>query len=75
MPIVTIQITREGVTPKQKQALIRGATDLLVKTLNKDPQTTFVVIEQTDTDDWGVGGENVTSLRRRQRASATVVQS
>lgn len=70
MPIVTIQITREGVTPQQKQMLIRGATDLLVKTLNKDPQTTFVVIEEIDTDDWGVGGENVTSLRARQRTNA-----
>jgi hypothetical protein len=29
MPIVTIQITREGTTPEQKAALIKGATDLL----------------------------------------------
>nr|WP_216821125.1 tautomerase family protein [Singulisphaera sp. GP187] len=26
MPIVTIQITREGTTPEQKAALIKGAT-------------------------------------------------
>ena len=35
MPIVTIQVTREGVTPEQKAALIKGATDLLVDVLNK----------------------------------------
>ena len=28
MPIVTIQITREGTTPERKAALIKGATDL-----------------------------------------------
>ena len=34
MPIVTIQITREGTTPEQKAALIKGATDLLAGVLN-----------------------------------------
>ena len=33
MPIVTIQITREGTTPEQKAALIKGATDLLADVL------------------------------------------
>src|SRR5262249_37731511 len=37
MPIVTIQITREGTTPEQKAALIKGATELLVNVLNKPP--------------------------------------
>jgi 4-oxalocrotonate tautomerase len=37
MPIVTIQITREGTTSEQKAALIKGATDLLVDVLNKPP--------------------------------------
>lgn len=37
MPIVTIQITREGATPGQKAALIEGATELLSDVLNKPP--------------------------------------
>lgn len=65
MPYVHIRITREGATPEQKAALIRGATDLLVDVLDKEPATTFVVIEEIDTDHWGVGGESVTTLRRR----------
>ncbi len=68
MPCVRIQITREGATPEQKAALIRGSTDLLVRVLNKNPATTFVLIEEVDTDDWGVGGETVTVLRERERA-------
>ena len=67
MPYVLIQVTREGVTPEQKATLIQGATELLVTTLNKDPATTFVVIEEVDTDNWGVAGVPVTE-RRKARA-------
>lgn len=67
MPYVQIQITREGATPFQKAELIRGATELLVRVLNKDPATTFVVIDEVDTDNWGIAGETVT--RRRQAAA------
>ena len=68
MPYIKIEITREGVTREQKQQLIEGATDLMVKVLNKDPAATFVVIDEIDTDNWGVGYENVTTLRARQAA-------
>ncbi len=67
MPYVKIQITREGsVTPEKKLALIQGTTELLVKVLNKDPAHTFVVIDEVDTDNWGVGYESVTQLRQRK---------
>jgi 4-oxalocrotonate tautomerase len=69
MPIVTIQVTREGVTAEQKAELIKGATDLLVRVLKKDPATTFIVIDEVDTDNWGVGGEPVSELRRRAKAA------
>jgi 4-oxalocrotonate tautomerase len=71
MPYVHIQITREGVTAEQKAELIRGATELLIQILNKDPATTFVVIEEVDTDNWGVGGESVTTRRRRAKGETT----
>ncbi len=67
MPYVNIRITREGATADQKAALIRGTTDLLVNVLGKDPRTTFVVIDEVDTDNWGVAGDTVTALRRRSR--------
>ena len=65
MPFVNIKITREGATPEQKAELIKGATDLLVKVLNKNPRTTVVVIEEVDTDNWGIGGETVTAIRKK----------
>jgi 4-oxalocrotonate tautomerase len=65
MPYVNIKITREGATAEQKAALIAGVTDLLQNILNKNPATTVVVIDEVDTDNWGIGGEAVTSRRAR----------
>ena len=64
MPLVQISVTREGVTVEQKQALIAGATRLLVDVLDKNPATTVVVINEVDTDNWGIAGESVTVRRQ-----------
>ena len=71
MPYILIQVPREGVTAAQKQALIEGATRLVVDVLDKDPATTFVVIDEVDTDNWGVGGQSVSVRRLRQAEPAS----
>lgn len=65
MPYVNIKVTREGVTREQKAALIKGVTDLLVTVLNKNPSTTFVVIDEVELEDWGIGGMLVEDYRQR----------
>jgi len=65
MPFVNIKITKEGVTPDKKAELIKGVTDLLADVLGKNPATTVVVIDEVDTDSWGIGGESVTIRRKR----------
>ena len=67
MPYVNIRVTRENGTPtaEQKAELIKGATELRVRVLGKNPATTVVVIDEVDTDNWGVGGETVTRRRRQ----------
>ncbi|RQD66545.1 MAG: 4-oxalocrotonate tautomerase family protein [Desulfonatronovibrio sp. MSAO_Bac4] len=64
MPYVNIRITREGATKEQKGELIQGVTKLLNEVLGKNPKTTFVIIDEVDTDNWGIGGESVTELRK-----------
>lgn len=64
MPYVNIKITREGATAEQKAELIKGATQLLVDVLDKNPATTVVVIDEVETDNWGVGGESITVRRK-----------
>jgi 4-oxalocrotonate tautomerase len=67
MPYVNIKITREGATAAQKAALIKGATQLLVDVLGKNPATTVVVVEEIETDNWGIGGESITVRRQAGR--------
>lgn len=63
MPYVHIKITDEGVTSSQKAELIAGVTELLQRVLQKNPATTVVVIDEVSTDNWGINGEQVTTLR------------
>ena len=67
MPYVNIRIT-PGATEAQKAELIAGATDLLVKVLNKNPATTFVIIDEVETENWGVAGESVAARNRKAAA-------
>ena len=64
MPYVNIKVTDEGVTKEQKHQLIQGATQLLVDVLDKNPATTVVVIDEVSTDNWGIGFDQVTELRK-----------
>ncbi len=77
MPMVTIQITREGSTPdrpaataEEKAALIRGTSQLLLDVLNKPLDATFVVIEEVEMENWGVGGLPVAEFRKRRQADS-----
>jgi 4-oxalocrotonate tautomerase len=67
MPYVNIKVSKEGVTAEQKEKLIQGVTQLLFDVLGKKPQTTYVVIDEVNTDNWGVGGETVTAIRKREK--------
>ncbi|NGX96963.1 MAG: 4-oxalocrotonate tautomerase family protein [Candidatus Afipia apatlaquensis] len=75
MPIVTIQVTREGsgpgrtsVTAEEKARLIAGASQLLLDVLHKPLESTFVVIEEVDTDNWGWGGLPALEYRKQRAA-------
>jgi 4-oxalocrotonate tautomerase len=75
MPYVNIQVTREGTAPgatqttrEQKAALIKGVSDLLFDVLGKPHDTTFVVVNEVDMDNWGVGGLPVEAYRKKEAA-------
>jgi 4-oxalocrotonate tautomerase len=72
MPIVTVQITREGTSPEhdaataaQKAAIIRGVSQVLLDVLKKPLETTYVVIEEVELDNWGWGGLPTVQYRRQ----------
>ncbi|CAK6481083.1 tautomerase family protein [Peribacillus castrilensis] len=65
MPYVNIKITNDKVDPVKKALLIKGVTQLLVDVLDKNPNATFVVIDEVNTDNWGIGGETITARRKQ----------
>ena len=73
MPIVTIQVTREGsgpsrssVTTDEKAALIAGVSGVLLDVLGKPLDSTFVVIEEVELENWGWGGLPVAEFRKQR---------
>ena len=71
MPYVNIKITKEGATAEQKALLMKGVTDLLVRVLDKNPATTFVVIDEVEKEDWGIAGVPVKEFRKKNDIKPT----
>jgi 4-oxalocrotonate tautomerase len=66
MPMVNVKITREGATAEQKSQVIAEMTEVLARVLGKNPQTTIVIIEEVETENWGIAGEPVSERRKRE---------
>ncbi len=72
MPYVNIKVTRDGVNADEKAALIKGVTGVLQDVLGKNPAATMIVIDEVDTDNWGMAGDSVTVRRERKAATSAV---
>ncbi|GHE71547.1 MULTISPECIES: 4-oxalocrotonate tautomerase family protein [Roseivirga] len=66
MPYVNIQVTDENVTKEQKLQLVQGVTQLLVDVLDKNPETTHIVIQEVPVDNWGVRGNLYSTLKKQK---------
>ena len=67
MPFVNIKITKEEgkvVSIEQKKALIDGVSNLLVDVLGKNKANIVVIIDETDPDNYGLGGKTITQVRK-----------
>jgi 4-oxalocrotonate tautomerase len=65
MPYVSVRITRDGVTPEQKSAIVREITDTLVRVLGKRPEHTHVIIDEVEPENWGFAGMLTTEYRKQ----------
>lgn len=65
MPMVNVKITREGATAEQKSRVIAEMTEVLARVLGKNPETTIVIIEEVETENWGIASESVSERRKR----------
>ena len=65
MPMVNVKITREGATAEQKSRVIAEMTEVLARVLGKNPATTIVILEEVETENWGIAGASVSERRKR----------
>ena len=68
MPVITIKMTHEdgGATKEQKEKLIKGVTELFSQTFNgRGGKSAVVIIEEVLTDNYGIGGETITQIRKK----------
>ena len=65
MPMINVKITKEGATTEQKKQVMAEMTEVLARVLGKNPATTIVIIDEVETENWAIGGEPVSELRKR----------
>ena len=65
MSLVNFKLTSEGLTADKKRTLIAKVTELLATELGKNPDTTIVIIDEVETDNWGIAGESLTDRRQK----------
>jgi len=77
MPMVTVQLTREGsepgtngMTADQKAAIIKGMSEVLRDVLGKPLDWTWVVIQEVEMENWGWGGLPAAEYRAKLAAAA-----
>ncbi len=78
MPIVTVQLTREGtepgvdhVTQEQKAAIFKGMSQVLLDVLGKPLEWTWVIFEEVELGNWGWGGMPVEEYRKLKAQAKT----
>jgi 4-oxalocrotonate tautomerase len=66
MPMINLKITKGESTAAQKAQVIKEMTDVLRRVMGKNPDTTIVIIDEVETDNWGIGGQTVTQRRKAE---------
>lgn len=65
MPVVSVRITKDGVTTEQKARIVAEITRTLQTVLGKRPEHTHVIIEEIDPENWGFAGVLTTEYRNQ----------
>lgn len=56
MPVIRVEMFK-GRTRDQKRTLIKELTDSFLRTCGGKAESVFIVIEDVEKENWGIGGE------------------
>lgn len=55
-----------GLSTEQKQDLAKELTNAFVRVVGRGQKTCVVVIDEISTDNYAIGGETITNIRKKQ---------
>ncbi|WP_419776880.1 tautomerase family protein [Malaciobacter marinus] len=66
MPIISVKMTHEdgGATKEQKEMLSKKLTQSFQEVFNRKINNAVVIIEEVSTDNYAIGGETVSNIRK-----------
>ncbi|PPK60209.1 2-hydroxymuconate tautomerase family protein [Malaciobacter marinus] len=66
MPIISVKMTHEdgGATKEQKEILSKKLTQSFQEVFNRKINNAVVIIEEVSTDNYAIGGETVSNIRK-----------
>ena len=66
MPYINVKMTQEngGLSKEQKENLARELTEAFVRVVGRGQKTCIVVIDEVSTDNYAIGGETITNIRK-----------
>lgn len=69
MPLINVKMTYEdgGATKEQKEELAKELTNAFVKIFNRGQNSTVVIIDEVNTDNYAIGGKTITKIREEQK--------
>jgi 4-oxalocrotonate tautomerase len=59
MPFVSVKYVKQQVNQVQKDSLITGLMDIIVKIMGRDPDLTVITIDEIDQSNWIIGGKPI----------------
>ena len=59
MPYVNVKLVKQQVSPEQKQLLITGLMDIIVKIMDRNPDLTVITVDEIDQSNWFIGGKPI----------------
>ncbi len=58
MPLIRVEMF-EGRTDDQKKAMCKEVTDAFLKTCGGTPESVTIIIDETKSEHWAVGGQRI----------------
>jgi 4-oxalocrotonate tautomerase len=73
MPLINVKLIEDVFTPEQKQEIVSRLTDAMVSIEGENMrQVTWVIVEEVNSGDWGIGGKALTSQDVKALAATPV---